>query len=198
DAQIGFAGGRSVGRLGETATLTLDAVDNVSDTARLVAEADLANVSTTTRVTLRYDAEIERFTATFPVNRLPAQGQALGVLSVRDQAGNVALTNFTVLTNGSPAQIGAVVVDAATSGATVSWTTPNATRGRVDYGIGPQLGLRTDVPSDYVQNHSFTLSALLPDTTYYAKAVAITQAGIETTTATFTFHTGPALKVDPP
>src|SRR5581483_9825475 len=131
DAQIGFAGGRSVGRLGETATLTLDAVDNVSDTARLVAEADLANVSTTTRVTLRYDAEIERFTATFPVNRLPAQGQALGVLSVRDQAGNVALTNFTVLTNGSPAQIGAVVVDAATSGATVSWTTPNATRGRV-------------------------------------------------------------------
>lgn len=75
-----------------------------------------------------------------------------------------------------------------TSGATITWTTDQASDSQVQYGVG-NTSTSTPVNASLVTNHSVTLSGLSASTTYTYRVVSKTSAGLSTTSSNFTFTT---------
>ena len=112
----------------------------------------------------------------------------------RDAAGNLAtsgdFTFTTLATDVAPPVISGVGASSITSGgATISWTTNEASNTQVDYGTTTAYGSSTTLVSTLVTSHSTTLSGLSSGTLYHYRVKSRDAAGNLATSGDFTFTT---------
>ncbi len=116
----------------------------------------------------------------------------------RDAAGNLATSgDFTFTTSASPDTTAPVISSVGasgitTSGATVSWTTNEASNTQVDYGTTTSYGSSTTLNSSLVTSHSQALSGLAASTLYHYRVKSRDAAGNLATSGDFTFTTAAA------
>jgi inosine-uridine nucleoside N-ribohydrolase len=92
----------------------------------------------------------------------------------------------------TPPVISAVTAGSVTaSGATVSWTTNEASDSQVDYGPTSGYGSSSGLNTSLVTNHAQTLSGLAANTPYHYRVKSRDAAGNLATSGDFTFTTGP-------
>ena len=195
EARIVFSGGRLVGTPGETARVTVRARDLESPTDTLNVTLDASNVSSRATVKLAWSRNEQTFGADLLVDRVAPVTERNVTLYVTDRAGNVANVTVPVVIDAVPIGFATPVsIEARADRAWLNWTSVEDARARVDHGLGPQLGARTELgPSS--KNHSILLTGLTPATRHYVKAVLVTDAGIETASLLLDFTTAPGLVV---
>ncbi|HYF48276.1 MAG TPA: fibronectin type III domain-containing protein [Planctomycetota bacterium] len=122
----------------------------------------------------------------------------------RDAAGNTATSgNFTFTTaaapDTTPPTISSVAASSITSsGATITWTTNEASTTQVEYGTTTAYGSSTTLVTTLVTSHSQGLSGLSPSTTYNYRVKSRDAAGNTATSSNFTFTTAAAPDTTPP
>ena len=111
----------------------------------------------------------------------------------RDAAGNLATSgDFTFTTSGdntAPTISGVGASSITVSGATISWTTNEASDTQVDYGPTTGYGSSTTLASALVTSHSANLSGLQASTVYHYRVKSRDAAGNLATSGDFTFTT---------
>ncbi len=112
-----------------------------------------------------------------------------------DAAGNTAKSSISVTVSnaiGSPV-ISAVSAGTPTSsGATITWTTDQASNSQVAYGTISSYGSLSALNSTLVTSHSVTLTGLATSTTYFYKVQSQSAQGGLGTSGGFTFTTAAA------
>jgi hypothetical protein len=84
------------------------------------------------------------------------------------------------------------------SGATIVWTTNEASDSQVEYGTTTAYGQSTSINPAMVTSHSMSLSSLAASTTYHYRVRSRNAAGITTTSGDFSFATSSAADTTPP
>jgi hypothetical protein len=113
----------------------------------------------------------------------------------KDAAGNLAVSaNFTFTTRSAsdttPPTISNVASSNVTSsGATVTWSTNEASDSQVEYGLSTSYGSATPVNTSMVTSHSMGLSGLEAGKTYNYRVKSKDAAGNLAVSANFTFTT---------
>ena len=115
----------------------------------------------------------------------------------KDAAGNVATSgDFTFTTNAlpppdtTPPTVFLVESTAVTANsATINWVTDEPADGQVEYGPTTAYGAATNLAAAVTLGHSFSLTGLLPGTTYHYRVLSKDAAGNLTTSNDFTFTT---------
>lgn len=113
----------------------------------------------------------------------------------RDAAGNTstATVSVTVSNDSTPPQISGVAASSITaSGATIAWTTNEASDSQVQYGATTAYGSTTMLDGSRVTAHTATLSALSAGTLYHYRVRSRDAAGNLATSGDFTFTTSAA------
>ena len=80
-------------------------------------------------------------------------------------------------------------VSITANGATVTWTTDQASNSRVEYGTSTAYGSSSALNANNVTAHSQVLSGLLPLTVYHYRVRSINATGSEAISGDFTFTT---------
>ncbi len=114
-----------------------------------------------------------------------------------DAAGNTASSSvsFTVTNVAVPPVISAVNAGAVTSsGATITWTTDQASNSQVAYGTTSGYGSLSALNSTLVTSHSVTLTGLAASTTYHYQVLSQNAQGTLASSGDFTFTTAVALQ----
>jgi hypothetical protein len=102
--------------------------------------------------------------------------------------------DLTFTTAPPPPVISNVVAGSITSsGATITWTTDQASTGQVEYGVNTAYGKLTPVNTNYTLAHLQALTGLLPSTLYHFRVYSTNDAGEQTCSGDFTFTTLPQL-----
>ena len=114
----------------------------------------------------------------------------------KDAAGNVAVSSdFTFTTSGSASDTTPPVISTisatniTTGGASVSWTTNEASDTQVEYGTTASYGSSTQVNTAMTTNHSAQLSGLSANTLYHYRVKSRDAAGNLATSGDQTFTT---------
>ncbi len=113
----------------------------------------------------------------------------------RDAAGNLAVSgnfSFTTAAGGdtTPPTISSVASSGVTtSGATVTWTTNEASDTQVEYGTTTAYGSSSALNSSMVTSHSVALSGLTAGTLYHYRVKSKDAAGNQAVSGDFTFTT---------
>ncbi len=116
-----------------------------------------------------------------------------------DAAGNASAQSSAVsaltlaILDTSPPQISAVAASGITaSGATIIWTTNEASNSQAQYGPTTSYGSQTPIDGTLVTSHSRVLNGLAPATTYQYRVLSRDAAGNLATSANFAFTTAAA------
>ena len=111
----------------------------------------------------------------------------------RDAAGNLATSTdftFTTAADTTAPTIASVTASSINlRGATIIWTTNEASDGQVDYGTSTGYGMATAVYPSRLTSHSVPLSGLTPSTLYHYRVKSRDAAGNLATSTDFTFTT---------
>ena len=110
----------------------------------------------------------------------------------RDAAGNLATSgDYTFTTSDTTAPVISSVASSGISdtGATITWTTNEASDSQVDYGTTTSYGSSTTLNSSMVTSHSQALSGLTSGTTYHYRVKSRDAAGNLTTSGDYSFAT---------
>src|SRR5581483_6941717 len=113
----------------------------------------------------------------------------------RDAAGNLAVSGdftFTTLAppDTTPPTISSVAASGVTSsGATITWTTNEASDSQVEYGTTTGYGLQTALNATLLTSHSAALSGLSASTLYHYRVKSRDAAGNLAVSGDFTFTT---------
>jgi hypothetical protein len=115
----------------------------------------------------------------------------------KDAAGNLATSGDFTFTTGAadttPPTISGVAAGSITSsGATITWTTNEASDTHVEYGTTTSYGSSTTLAAAMVTSHSQALSGLAVNTLYHYRVKSRDAAGNLATSGDFTFTTATA------
>lgn len=122
----------------------------------------------------------------------------------KDSAGNAATSadfsfTTTAAADTTPPNISAVSASGvSSSGATITWTTDEASDSQVEYGTTSAYGSATAVDATTVTSHSQTLSGLAASTLYHFRVKSKDAAGNLATSGDFTFTTSASSSTPPP
>jgi hypothetical protein len=122
----------------------------------------------------------------------------------RDAAGNLRLSSdFTFTTTSAadttpPSISGVAASSITTSGATITWTTNEASNTQVEYGTTTSYGSSTSINATMVTSHNDSLSGLSAGTTYNYRVKSRDAAGNLATSGNFTFTTSAPPPPPPP
>ncbi|MBI3999924.1 MAG: fibronectin type III domain-containing protein, partial [Candidatus Omnitrophica bacterium] len=113
----------------------------------------------------------------------------------KDSAGNLQVSSDFTFTTLAPPDTTAPVISAVTAtsitsaGATISWTTNEASNTQVEYGLTTAYGLSTVLNTALVTAHSQALSTLQASTLYHYRVKSKDSAGNLQVSSDFTFTT---------
>jgi len=109
----------------------------------------------------------------------------------RDAAGNTATAAAVSVTVGSTSPLISVVSAShvSSSGATITWTTNEASTTQVEYGLTPAYGNATVLNTNLVTSHSQALSGLARNTWYHYRVKSQDAAGNLAVSGDFVFKT---------
>lgn len=119
----------------------------------------------------------------------------------KDAAGNPATSadfTFTTLDTTAPNISNVASSNITSSGATISWTTDEASDSQVEYGTTTAYGSSTSLNTTLVTNHSVALSGLLPQTLYHYQVKSRDASGNLAVSSDFTFTTAAPPDTTPP
>ncbi len=122
----------------------------------------------------------------------------------RDAAGNLAVSgDYTFTTpappDTTPPTISGVAVSAVTaSGATIAWTTDEASESQVDYGTSTAYGASVALDASMVTAHLQSLTGLSGGTTYHYRVKSRDAAGNLAVSGDYSFATTTAADTTPP
>jgi fibronectin type 3 domain-containing protein len=103
------------------------------------------------------------------------------------------------LPDTTPPAIGSISSsNITTSGATISWTTDEASTTQVEYGLSTAYGSTTNVDSTLRTSHTQLLSGLAPGTVYHYRVKSMDAAGNPATSGDRTFTTEASPDTTPP
>src|SRR4030095_9168528 len=88
----------------------------------------------------------------------------------RDASGNERISSDAIFTTAGdtvPPVISAVAASPAVQGATITWTTDEASTSQVEYGLTTSYGSTTVLAPALVTRHSVTISGLTSNTLYH-------------------------------
>jgi hypothetical protein len=109
-----------------------------------------------------------------------------------DASGNLATSSdftFTTLDITSP-NITAVTASGITrNGATIAWSTDEASNSQVEYGTTTSYGSSSSLNSSMVMTHSMSLSALSAGTTYHYRVISSDASGNQGVSGDYSFTT---------
>jgi alpha-L-arabinofuranosidase len=116
---------------------------------------------------------------------------------VSANAANISATsvNSTFTTTGAPVISGVAVTSITNTGATITWTTDQATSSLVNYGTSVTYSSSTTLNTALLTSHSVTLTGLTPGTLYNFDVVSANGSGTSATSANSTFTTTAAAPV---
>lgn len=115
-----------------------------------------------------------------------AASPAAAQVAISGVAGSIAVVAPSDTT--PPSIISSVTATSTSTGATIAWTTNEASTSIVDYGLTTSRGTIVSNTSR-VTNHSVALTGLTVGTTYYYRVTSADAAGNSTNSATFSFST---------
>jgi hypothetical protein len=113
----------------------------------------------------------------------------------KDAAGNLAVSSGFTFTTSVPADTTAPIISSVTSsgitgsGATITWSTNEASDSQVEYGTTSSYGSSTTLNTSMVTSHSQSLSGLASSTTYYFRVKSKDAAGNLAVSSGSTFTT---------
>ncbi len=152
--------------------------------------------------------------STLNTSKVTSHSQSLSGLSAsttyhyrvksRDAAGNLATSgDFTFTTSAAPDTTPPVISavtssDISSSGATITWTTNEASDTQVEYGPTAGYGTSTTLNTSKVTSHSQSLSGLSASTTYHYRVKSKDASANLATSGDFTFTTSAAPDTTPP
>ena len=115
-------------------------------------------------------------------------------VSSKDAADNETTSdqqNFTTATDDGvpPENSDVTAINITSDGATITWTTDEASTSQVDYGATQAYGSSSILDSNLVQEHSVILTNLDPETLYHYQVRSQDAAGNEATSEDNTFTT---------
>jgi phosphodiesterase/alkaline phosphatase D-like protein len=122
----------------------------------------------------------------------------------RDAVANLAVSGDYSFTTSAPADTQAPVIssvassDITTSGATITWTTDEASDSQVEYGLTAGYGSSTPLNTSLVTSHSVAVSGLTASTTYHYRVKSKDAAGNLATGQDYTFTTAAPPDITPP
>lgn len=110
-----------------------------------------------------------------------------------DAAGNLSpfstIANATTLDTVVPTISNVAASDITETGATITWTTNEASDSQVEYGTTTSYGNSTPINTSRVTSHTVALSGLTPSTLYHYRVKSRDAAGNLATSGDFTFTT---------
>ena len=105
------------------------------------------------------------------------------------QRAHLSDATFTTVGDTVPPVISAVAAAPAVQGATITWTTDEASTSQVDYGLTTAYGSTTALDSAQVTSHTVTLSGLTSNTLYHYRVRSRDASGNERISSDATFIT---------
>lgn len=151
---------------------------------------------------------------TLNTSRVTSHSQALTGLTAstvyhyhvksRDAAGNLGTSGDYTFTTSAPSDTVPPVLSAVaassitTTGATITWTTNEASDSQVEYGTTTSYGSSTTLNASRVTSHSQALTGLTSSTIYHYRVKSRDAAGNLATSADSTFTTAALQDVTPP
>ncbi len=112
--------------------------------------------------------------------------------------GNMYVTDFSMGNLPAPVISNVQATGITTSGATITWTTDQASSSRVEYGTSTSYGALSPLDSTPITSHSVTLTGLSQSTMYHYRVIAANTNG-STTSTDYTFTTlGPPVILGEP
>src|SRR5438128_10517317 len=197
---------------GDVTFTTLAAADVTPPTVSLTAPAANASVSATTTVTatasdnvgvvgvqFKLDGALlgaEDLTSPYAVSwdtTTASNGSHTLTAVARDAATNTttaATVTVTVANDSTPPVLSAIAASAITSsGATITWTTNEASDSQVDYGPTTAYGSSSPLNASLVTSHSISISGLAANTVYHFRVRSRDAASNLATSGDVTFTT---------
>jgi uncharacterized protein (TIGR03790 family) len=114
-------------------------------------------------------------------------------VSIGASYGGALSTASLTVTVGAPMISGVAAVNLTTSGATINWSTDQASDSQVAYGPTVSYGSLSALNSTQVTSHSVNLTGLAPSTTYHYQVMSRNAQGVLGTSADFVFTTAGGL-----
>jgi fructose-1-phosphate kinase PfkB-like protein len=143
-------------------------------------------------------------TTTLNSNSVTAHAQSLGglsaatlyhyrVYSTNNSSGEQTVSgDFTFMTATPPPVISGVAAGSITSsGATITWSTDQASTTQIQYGTTTSYGKATTLNSSLATKHSQALTALAAATRYHFRVLSTNSSGKQTVSGDFMFTTLP-------
>ena len=118
----------------------------------------------------------------------------------KDTAGNIAtaVNDTIILDTAAPTFSSVTSTSISQTGATVTWTTNEASTSQILYGVTTSYGSHTTLDSTKVTSHSQAITGLTPGTTYHYKVVSLDTAGNNGSSTDSTFTTSSGTDTTPP
>jgi hypothetical protein len=122
----------------------------------------------------------------------------------RDAAGNLSVSGDFTFKTAIPVDITAPALSAVAAGnvsetgATITWTTDEASDSRVEFGVSTAYGSSTSLDLSLVTGHAMTLANLTPGTLYHYRVLSRDAAGNVAVSGDMSFTTPAPLPPPPP
>jgi hypothetical protein len=122
----------------------------------------------------------------------------------KDAAGNLAISTDNIFITASggditpPTILWVTTTGISSAGATVSWTTNEASDSQVEYGLTAAYGTLSAINSSLVTSHAQSLTGLAANSTYHFRVKSRDAAGNLAMSPDFTFTTLPGNDFNPP
>jgi hypothetical protein len=124
--------------------------------------------------------------------------KAYGIEGLESAYSNEVTATIAATDTAPPVISGVSTSGISATGATVSWTTNEASTTQVEYGTTTSYGSSTSLNSSLVTAHSQSLSGLAASTTYHYRVKSRDAAGNLATSGDYTFTTATPPDVTPP
>ena len=178
--------------LGDSVTISATATDNVA-VASVQFQLDGTNLGNA------LTSAGPSYSATWDSTKVLNGSHTLSALAT-DTSGNSATASVTVTVNNPivlPVISGVTAGSITSSGATINWSTDQASTSQVAYGTTTAYGTRSSLQAGLVTTHSVVLAGLSPATTYHYQVLSANWQGAQASSADYTFTTvtGPLLQI---
>ena len=147
-----------------------------------------------------YNSTWETYATTRSWSLSSGDGTKTVYFRAKDSAGNIAtaVNDTIILDTAAPTFSSVTSTSISQTGATITWTTTEASTSQVLYGVTTSYGSHTTLDATKVTSHSQAITGLTQGTTYHYKVASLDTAGNNGTSTDSTFTTSSGVDTTPP
>jgi PGF-pre-PGF domain-containing protein len=147
-----------------------------------------------------YNSTWETYATTRSWSLSSGDGTKTVYFRAKDSAGNIAtaVNDTIILDTAAPTFSSVTSTSISQTGATITWTTTEASTSQVLYGVTTSYGSHTTLDATKVTSHSQAITGLIQGTTYHYKVISLDTAGNNGSSTDGTFTTASGTDTTPP